>query len=328
LPCIPFAVMLSEKVYWPEQLKEPDVIKQLLKKIPPIGAISGFLYWRKHYRRLFQEAPPGHFYSPLPDVQWVVSNSAKLYPKKDSLSSDITLQGDVQKALLCDLGKYVPEFQFPEAPLEGYRYYHGNSMFGLGSGIILFGMIRHFKPKRIFEIGSGHTSALMLDTNDQFMNQGMKLTFIEPYPDRLHSLLKEDDRTRCTIYEKPAQDVPSSYFEQLQENDILFIDSSHVTKIGSDVNYIFFDILPVLKPGVIIHFHDIYWPFEYPLGWIQQGRAWNEAYLLRAFLQYNSSFEILLFNQYLCTCFPEFYHEHTGMTATGSSIWLRKKGKS
>lgn len=188
-------------------------------------------------------------------------------------------------------------------------------------------MIRHFQPKRIIEIGSGHTSALMLDTNERFMNQQTELTFIEPYPKRLHSLLKETDRTNCIILETPVQDVPASYFEQLQENDFLFIDSSHVSKIGSDVNHIFFDVLPVIKTGVIVHFHDVFWPFEYPLAWIKQGRAWNEAYLLRAFLQYNECFEIILFNQYLCSCFPEFYQQRTGSTQTGGSIWIRKKAK-
>jgi hypothetical protein len=304
------------------------MIKEALKKIPPIGVISGFLFWRKHYRKLFQEAPPGHFYSPLPDIAWVQSNAEKLYPKKVTLSSDIDLRDDSQKTLLGELVKYFPEFNFPKEPSDDFRYGHGNSMFGLGSGLILFSIIRHFRPKRIIEIGSGHTSALMLDTNDHFMGRQLEFTFIEPYPERLHSLLRPEDRTRCTIFEKPAQDVPASYFEQLQENDILFVDSSHVTKIGSDVNYIFFDILPKLKPGVIIHFHDVYWPFEYPLAWIKQGRTWNEAYVLRAFLQYNNHFEILQFNHYLCTCFAEFYQKHTGLTGSGSSIWIQKKVKT
>ncbi|MBW8034542.1 MAG: class I SAM-dependent methyltransferase [Planctomycetes bacterium] len=306
-------------------------IKDLIKKIPPIGLIYGliydFFYWRKHYRKLFLHISPGHFYSPVPDIDWVQSNRETLYPEKVTLSSDVDIQENSQKALLREVAKHFPDFKFPTEPSEDFRY-HENDMFGFGSGLMLFGMIRHFQPKRIIEIGSGHTSALMLDTNERFMNHQMELTFIEPNPERLHGLLKEDDRTRCTIFEKPAQDIPISYFQQLQKNDILFIDSSHVTKIGSDVNHIFFNILPLLNPGVIIHFHDIYWPFEYPLAWIELGRAWNEAYLLRAFLQYNDHFEILQFNQYLFSCFPEFYQEQTGLTGAGSSIWIRKKSNS
>ncbi len=300
-------------------------LKNAIKKIPPFGILSSFLYWRKNYRKLYENMPPGHFYSPLPNVQWVESNSEKLYAHKDALLSDINLREDAQKSLLCELAKYFSEFDFPKEPSDGFRYYYENSMFGKGSGLILFAMIRHFKAKRIIEIGSGHTSALMLDTNDRFMNQQMEFTFIEPYPERLYSLLTKQDRTRCTIYEKPAQDVPASYFEQLRENDILFIDSSHVTKIGSDVNHIFFDILPALRSGVIVHFHDIYWPFEYPLEWIKEGRAWNEAYLLRAFLQYNTHFDIVLFNNYIYSCFPEFYNKLEDVYGPGSSMWLQKR---
>jgi predicted O-methyltransferase YrrM len=299
--------------------------KKLIKKIPPIGTVYSFIYWRRHYRQLFREAPPGHYYSPLPNIEWVRSNQQKLYPDHVVRIEGIDLREEFQKDLLSKLARYVSEFPFSDKASEGFRYDPENSMFGFGSGLILFAMMRHYKPKRIIEIGSGHTSALMLDTNDRFMDRKMELTFIEPYPQRLHRLLKEEDKTSCTIYEKTAQEIPASCFEPLEENDILFIDSSHVTKIGSDVNRIFFEILPSLKPGVIIHFHDIYWPFEYPLAWIQQGRAWNEAYLLRAFLQYNEHFEILQFNHYLSTRFPDFYKTHTGLTGSGSSIWLRKK---
>jgi len=301
------------------------MIKNFLKKIPPIGTISGFLYWCKHYKPLFKESPPGHYYSPIPDIQWVQSNADKLYPTTLNVSSDIDFNENIQKTLLEELVKYIPEYDFPKEPSDDYRYFTNNNMFGYGSGLILFAMIRHFQPKQIIEIGSGHTSALMLDTNDRFMQHSISLTFIEPYPERLYTVLKKTDSAHCKIIEKPAQDVSPSYFEQLQENDFLFIDSSHVTKIGSDVNHIFFNILPALKAGVIIHFHDIYWPFEYPLEWIKRGRAWNEAYLLRAFLQYNDRFEIIQFNQYLCKCFPEFYKKQTGLPQIGSSIWLRKK---
>jgi len=106
----------------------------------------------------------------------------------------------------------------------------------------------------------------------------------------------------------------------------LFVDSSHVSKIGSDVNRIVFDILPILKPGVLVHFHDVLWPFEYPLQWIMEGKAWNEAYLLRAFLQYNSHFEIVLLNSFVGNVFKEFMEANmpTFLKEPGGSLWLRK----
>ncbi|MCZ8539210.1 hypothetical protein [Psychrobacillus psychrodurans] len=103
------------------------------------------------------------------------------------------------------------------------------------------------------------------------------------------------------------------------EGDILFIDSYHVSKIGSDVNYIIFEILPKLKPGVRIHFHDIFYPFEYPEKWIFEGRFWNRAYLLRAFLQYNQDFIIDLWNNYLILEHKEIFGD-TFEGKSGSSI--------
>lgn len=115
-------------------------------------------------------------------------------------------------------------------------------------------------------------------------------------------------------------------FESLQANDILFIDSTHVCKTYSDVNRIFFEILPHLSSGVHIHFHDIFYPFEYPRKWVYEGRAWNEAYLLRAFLQYNSAFQVVLMNTYMEHFFDTFFDQNMPlcMKAKGGSIWIQK----
>ena len=115
-------------------------------------------------------------------------------------------------------------------------------------------------------------------------------------------------------------------FAQLQENDILFIDSTHVSKLNSDVNRIIFNILPALKKGVLIHFHDIFWPFEYPKTWVKEGRAWNEAYLLRAFLEYNTDFEILFFSHYTHLFNREWIAANMPLFLNnlGGNIWLRK----
>ena len=124
---------------------------------------------------------------------------------------------------------------------------------------------------------------------------------IEPFPQLLESLITDDDRNRITILGDMLQDVPLQTFSSLSAGDFLVIDSTHVSKIDSDVNHIFFNILPSINSGVYIHFHDIYYPFEYPKEWIYQGRAWNELYILRAFLQYNPAFEIVFFNSMLGT---------------------------
>ena len=143
--------------------------------------------------------------------------------------------------------------------------------------IILYALLRRLRPKRIIEVGSGFSSALMLDSNDRFLDGSICSTFIEPYPERLRSLLTEHDKGRIELLQTAVQSVPRDVFAPPVTNDILFIDSSHVTKIGSDVNYLLFEILPRLKPGVVVHVHDVMWPFEYPKEWLMEGRAWNEA---------------------------------------------------
>ena len=114
-------------------------------------------------------------------------------------------------------------------------------------------------------------------------------------------MLTEADHKNHVLLTKKVQDVEIEYFNKLEENDILFVDSSHVSKTGSDLNHIIFNILPILNKGVIIHFHDIFYPFEYPKEWVltQGGFGWNESYMLRAFLMYNKSFKILFLNSYM-----------------------------
>jgi len=116
-------------------------------------------------------------------------------------------------------------------------------------------------------------------------------------------------------------------FDALSSNDILFIDSTHVSKTGSDVNRILFDILPRLSRGVFIHFHDVFYPFEYPKEWVYEGRAWNEDYILRAFLEYNDAFEIVLFGTWLAKFERDLLREMMPMTLEnpGGSLWLRKR---
>ena len=119
-------------------------------------------------------------------------------------------------------------------------------------------MLRQFKPKRVIEVGSGFSSAAMLDVNEKYCNGEIDFTFIEPSPDRLLSLLRNQDTERCRIVRALVEEVPVRLFGDLRENDILFVDSSHVAKTDSDVLHLLFNIVPSLNRGVILHFHDIY----------------------------------------------------------------------
>ncbi len=185
-------------------------------------------------------------------------------------------------------------------------------------------MMMHFKPQRIIEVGSGFSSAMMLDTKDRMLDGNLELTFIEPYPHRLKKLLQDTDAAKCTLIEKLVQDVPTEMFQQLQANDILFIDSSHVAKSGSDVVHLYTEVLPRLNPGVVIHVHDIYWPFEYPKQWLENRWAWNETYFLRSLLQNNAHLSIRFFMQYLARRHPDALAAMPfPVNIAGSSVWLQ-----
>jgi len=270
--------------------------------------------------------PSGHFYSAIPSMQERLEYY-KSPVKKTTQVASIDLNMDQQFSILEQFLPYFNDCPFPEERLEDFRYYFNNGIYGYADGLTLYSMMRKYQPRRIIEIGSGYSSALMLDTNDRYFNGSIDLTFIEPFPKRLNGLLRKTDKSPRILNEK-IQNTDMNIFMELQENDILFIDSTHVSKLNSDVNHLLFNIIPELNNGVLIHFHDIFWPFEYLRGWVREGRAWNEAYLLRAFLQYNNSFEIIFFADYLQKQHRSWLSQNAPgfLKSTGGNIWLRKKG--
>lgn len=198
-----------------------------------------------------------------------------------------------------------------------------NGVFELADAAVYYSILTKFRPKHIVEVGSGFSSAIALDVRDHELHD-LNVTFIDPNPARLYSLLNENDHTKITLHADLVQNVPSELFDALEKNDILFIDSTHVIGKGSDVNWLFFQVLPRLRPGVIVHLHDIFFPFEYPDAWANW--PFNEIYLLRAFLSYNDMFQIIFFNSW-------FWREHNdivsrflpeGVRAKPGSIWLQK----
>ncbi len=271
-------------------------------------------------------APPGHFYSPLPDVQLVDRDKDKLFDRSAREIAGIDIRADDQLALLRRFAEFHDEVPFQEAPSEGLRYYFQNPYFSYGDAVVLYSMLRLRQPRTIMEVGSGFSTAVMLDTNDRFCAKHIAMTFIDPHPERLLSLLTERDLAQHEVIRDVVQHVPIDRFAALGANDILFIDSSHVVKIGSDVVHLVTEVLPRLKQGVVVHFHDVFWPFQYPEEWILGGRAWNEAYILKAFLQFNAAFKVLFFNSYIATHHAELAQRHLPlfMKNPGGSLWIEK----
>ncbi len=231
---------------------------------------------------------------------------------------------DKQIELFNIFKEFYKELPFSDLKKDGLRYYFDNPWFGYSDSISLYSMLRYSKPKRIIEIGSGYSSAVILDTNEYFLKNNIQITLIEPNPERLKSLLKKEDITGSTIISNRLQNVDLNIFKSLEKNDILFIDSSHIYTNGSDVELIFTKILPMLNKNVYIHFHDIIYPFIYPTDWANRG--YNEAMYVKELLNKNNSFKIIFFNSYIC----EFYKKEFELEMPlylknpGGSIWIEK----
>ena len=269
---------------------------------------------------------PGHFYSPIPSIDEVRSREAEIFAKPQPSLPGIDLRGDAQIILIRELAKFYAALPFPRQQSPESRYWFENWAYSYSDAIFLYSMLRQLQPRRVIEVGSGFSSAAMLDTADRWL-PATTFTFIDPDTSTLDALLRPADRDRVTIIRSRLQDVPLTTFDTLSANDVLFIDSTHVSKTGSDVNRILFDILPRLSAGVHIHFHDVFYPFEYPKEWVYEGRAWNEDYILRAFLEYNDSFEIILFGTWLAQFHRDLLDELMPLTREnpGGSLWLRRK---
>lgn len=288
-------------------------------------------YLKKVYNA-YQSCPwyPGHFYSTIPLLADIEKRKREIFEDEDI--KDINFNIDAQFSLVESLQSYYDAmpFEFEINKTGTTRYQCKDAYYRYSDVVFLYCIMRHFKPKKIIEVGSGHSSAVMLDTNQLFFEDKIQMAFIEPYPEeRLAKILLPEDNECSTVYKTFVQEIEVEFFRGLSENDILFIDSSHVSKIGSDVNYLFFKVLPELKPGVMIHIHDIFFPFELPAEWILKNKCfWNEIYLLRAFLMNNNNYEIVMFNSLLQKKNTDWFRRNMPVCLiddefTGS-IWLRK----
>jgi len=297
-----------------------DTIKTILDNLPYIRLLKQKVEF--YEKELF--VLPGHFYSPIVNQEELIGASLKIF-NQERILDGIDLNTEEQVALLNIFKEYYDAMPFTNEPLGKNRYYFNNDQYSYSDVIFLFSIMSYFKPKKIIEVGSGFSSAAMLDTNEQFFDSSIDLTFIEPFPERLKKIVRPGDK--FTLIEKKVQDVDLNLFKSLQENDVLFIDSTHIAKTNSDVLFELFEILPYLNKGVKIHIHDIFYPFEYPKEWvIDQKRNWNEVYFLRTFLMYNTHFKILAFNTYLEHKYTSWFEQNMPLCLKdrGGSLWLYK----
>ena len=233
--------------------------------------------WGYHIR-------PIHYYEPLPDFRSITTEQItrrRTYP-------GIDFNWNEQLTLVNELAAYSDE-------LRELQFDFDNAFFNGFDAAVYYSLIRHLQPQRIVEIGGGYSTQIA----DRALarNGTGKLTCIEPYPEERLNGAKLD----IELITKRVEEIDIDFFSSLDANDILFIDSSHTVKFGSDVCFEFLEVLPRLKPGVWIHVHDIFFPHDYPEEWlIERRQAWNEQYLLEAFLSFNSRFSVQLANHWFC----------------------------
>jgi hypothetical protein len=176
------------------KLSRKKILPEFIKRIPGFRRLNTYLYRRynDHINNPFiQFSPPGHFYSPLPDIEFIKGHQEALFARdlREVPGLDVNERGQLE--LFDDLSSYYPEIPWKAEKSNGLRYYFDNEYFTYADAIVLYAMIRHFKPRRIIEIGSGFSSASMLDISELFFNNSIDFTFIEPYPEILYSLLKK-----------------------------------------------------------------------------------------------------------------------------------------
>jgi methyltransferase family protein len=265
---------------------------------------------------------PVHFYEPIPDSREL---SGKLWQQPLALAG-VDMNEASQRRLLCEI---FPTFQkeYQQIPLdspgEKNRFYLANGHFEGLDPLLAYCLVRHFKPRKIIEVGSGYSTLILAEAARA--NGSTELHSIEPYP---LEFLTQGVAGLASLLAKKVEEVDLSVFTELNPGDCLFIDTSHVVRIGGDVNFLFLEVLPRLKPGVIVHVHDIFFPFEYPKDWvIGRRRFWTEQYLLQAFLAFNAEFEVLVSSGYLKARFPEELKSvfPTGDPWSGGSFWMRRK---
>jgi len=249
-------------------------------------------------RQLQIGAQPGHFYSPIPSKDEVTRRAESIFSKNIEVPN-IDLNLESQLDLLRQFNS-LGEYYSAHSLHENNRYNIENDYFTFDDAPILSYMLRTLQPTKVIEIGSGYSSACMLDVAEKHLSDRVQFTFIDIDLERLKNLLLPEDLLKIELVENQIQEIDLGIFTNLSAGDMLFIDSSHVLKTGSDVHTIFFEILPLLKPGVYIHFHDIRYPFQYEIDLVLKDNVfWNEAYALRAFLMHNSDYEIVFWLNYL-----------------------------
>jgi hypothetical protein len=277
--------------------------------------------------------PLDHYYSPIPDNRALAQEPARsrVWPSHPPETPGIDWRPHDQTALVRDHLARQPPFAIPDGPTGNARDYHAhNEMFSRLDAWMLQALLRHYRPRRMIEVGCGWSSLMTARVNREELSGTLDFTCIEPYPPEF---LGDGIDGISRLIVSPVEQVPVDTFLGLGRDDFLFIDTSHTVKTGGDVVFLLQEVLPRLAPGVVVHIHDIFLPWDYPQEWVLVGRSWNEQYAVRSFLSFNSAFEVLLSVPWLSQFAPNFLGAllpdfPRAYGDGGGSLWLRRADTS
>jgi predicted O-methyltransferase YrrM len=273
--------------------------------------------------------PLDHYYSPIADTRALSGEPARsrVWPRAAPETPGIDWRPEQQVSLLRDQLACHDGFSIADGPTDDPRDYHAaNEMFSRLDAWILQAMLRYLRPRRMIEVGCGWSSLVTARVIREQLGGSIDFTCIEPNPPAFLAGGVEGISRSIAL---PVEQVPVDTFLELGAGDVLFIDSSHTVKTGGDVVFLLQEVLPRLADGVVVHIHDIFLPRDYPQEWVLAGRSWNEMYAVRAFLCFNSGFEILLGVAWMRAFHPDIlgavlpgYPEQ--YPDGGGSLWIRR----
>jgi Methyltransferase domain len=269
-----------------------SVAATIAELVPRFIGSSGFTRHFRLWESRGFHVTPVHFYSPIPDTAALPDD---LWSRESDIAG-VDMNDAAQLKLIDTFLRFQDEYNdLAQEPTDAPdRFYLKNPMFAGTDALVLYCLVRHFQPRSVIEVGSGFSTRLFVEAAGR-NPQPADICCIDPHPD---PIVKQSLPVR--LIEQRVQDVSSSIFDRLESGDFLFIDSSHTVTPGGDVNHLLLEVLPKLRPGVIVHFHDIFLPRQQPREWvIDHLRFWCEQDLLHAFLAFNTAFEVLLANAYL-----------------------------
>jgi hypothetical protein len=223
------------------------------------------------------------YYSPIPDLRRLPDDVWSRRSPMRGVDLDVERAFDRTEAMLQRWAGELAPGDPIALPNESYSW---------GDAHLLHAMVRELRPARVHELGSGQSTLVLAGACRRNAADGAPVHYevVDPYP----TVAPPGTPGVTRFRQEPAEGLPIEWFEQLGAGDVLFVDTTHTVKVGSDVNRIVLDVLPALRPGVIVHFHDVFLPYEYPRAWAEDyGLYWSEQYLLQAFLSGNPAWEVL-----------------------------------